>query len=102
MKRLNFYFILLCTIMGHYSCSDKDTTADLSNVIGQSHYAAKKMLEFDSPDQLFAVINGTQTRSADRIDLSNFTSLLDEVDMNDPLIADFSEEEKQVIKDNHL
>jgi len=102
MKRLNFYFILLCTIMGHYSCSDKDTTADLSNVNGQSHYAAKKMLEFDSPDQLLAVINGTQTRSADRIDLSNFTSLLDEVDMNDPLIADFSEEEKQVIKDNHL
>ncbi len=42
MKRLNFYFILLCTIMGHYSCSDKDTTADLSNVNGQSHYAAKK------------------------------------------------------------
>ncbi len=102
MKRFNFCLLLLCVIMGIFGCSDKDTIADMSNVNGQGNYSEKKMLEFDSPEQLFAAINSVQTRGVDIIDLSNFTSLLDEIDMNDPLIADFTEEEKQVIKENHL
>jgi hypothetical protein len=51
----------------------------------QEPASSNQMLEFDSEEQLLNAINGLNTRSISNLSSPNFTSLMSEVDINDPL-----------------
>lgn len=102
MKKIIINSFVLIWGLSLNSCNNEEKFDTQINDDVQNQRLSSQMLEFENEEQFLEAINNCTTRSIGNITSPYFTSLLTEVNLDDPLISDFSDEDKAVIAQEHL
>lgn len=102
MKKVIVTSFVLAMGIGLNSCTNEEEIVVNDEREVQEQPQTSQMLEFDSKEQLFAAINGVITRGLPDADLQGYTSLMDEVNLNDPHISSVPQDEQLAMKREHM
>ena len=98
MEKKTVFLLALSTIVG--ACNNYEVDLDTET---QTTIKEDGILHFSNKEMLFDAINDTTSNSVTRSTINtNFRSLMDQVDINDPELSSLTLSEKAYIIDNNL